>query len=175
MYENPRTSVLPPVFLNSHNRGFPGRTFSTSQPVSGTIGTANRMIYVPFEIRRGITVYRHFWVNGATASTDNVNVAVYDTAFNRISIGTNTVSSGASVCQFDNVTDYELGPGRYYMALWCAGVTATFLRAQSIGAGACVYYETNASGPQTTGTPAAPAVQNPLIPLFGLALRATDP
>lgn len=175
MYEAPRSGLMTPVFLNPWNRGFGGRSATNTAPSSGSIGAANRMIYVPIELRRAVTVYRHFWVNGATASTDNVNVAVYDNDFNRIAIGTNTVSSGANVAQFDNVTDYVLGPGRYWLVIWCSGTTATFLRTTNSGTGPGAYYETNASGPQATGTPAAPGTVGPLIPVFGLALRATDP
>ena len=133
------------------------------------------MVYCPVAISRPVTVYRHFWVNGATASTDDVNVAVYDSSFNRLAIGSNTVSSGANVAQFDNVTDYVLPAGRFYLALWVSGTTATFLRAAAQAYGGGIYYETNASGPQTTGTPADPATASPVLPLFGLALRATDP
>ena len=174
MYSAPVRSQLPPVFLTPHNGyGVGQRYFGTGVPASGVLG-ANRITYCPVNISHPVTVYRHFWLNGATASTDNVNVAVYDPNFNRLSIGTNTVSSGASICQFDNVTDYVLGPGRYWLALWVSGTTATFLRTTTTGS-IGLYYETNASGPQATGTPADPATAAPSIPVFGLALRATDP
>ena len=175
MYAAPTAGPMPPVFLTPHNAGLGVRSAANTAPTSGSIGVANRMIYCPVFINRAVTVYRHFWLNGATASTNNVNVAVYDVNFNRVAIGSSTLSSGANVCQFDNVADYVLGAGQYYLTLWCNGTTATFFRSSGAPNGAGHYYETNASGPQATGTPAAPGTQAFQLPVFGLALRATDP
>lgn len=170
------SAEMPPVFITTMHaisawarQGDPG-----SAPASGTLAT-NRVTYVPFTLSRSVTVYRYFWLNGATASTNNLQVGVYDTEFTRLNAGTSTTSSGANVCQFDNVTDFALGPGRYYMALWISGTTATVFRVSAAArAGIGVYYETSGSLP-STGTPADPGTQAPQIPVFGLALRATDP
>lgn len=175
MYKTSSQGALPPVFITTQNSGVIHRVGTGSPPASGTIGAANRMVYCPITLTHGVVVYRHFWLNGGTVGTDNVNTAVYDTSFNRISLGSSTLSAGANVCQFDNVTDYYLGPGAYYLTLWLSGNTATVFRVAALANGAGVYYETNASGPQATGTPAAPGTQLPVIPLVGLALRATDP
>ena len=176
MYAEQGKTSLPPVFLSSISVfALGGRIPAGVNPSSAAWSATNRMVYVPFTMPQTAVVYRYFWANGATASTNNLQVAVYTTAFSRVNVGTSTLSSGANVCQFDNITDYVLPAGNYYMALWCSGTTATVLRTASGAVGPGVYYETHASGPQATGTPADPGVQTPVVPLFGLALRATDP
>ena len=175
-YTQPALGELPPVFLTS-NASPVWRGANRVVPSSGTWSATNRIIYVPFVLTAGSMVYRYFWLNGATVGTNNFQVGVYDSAFAAINRGTSTLSAGANVCQFDNITDYFLSPGRYYMAMWGNGTTATVFRlsgsaSQSMG----VYYETNAGGLPTTGTPADPAVvATAYLPMFGLALRATDP
>ena len=169
---------LPPIFLttmHSHSMRGPIRN---SAPASATWSATNRIIYVPFFMSRGRMVYRYFWLNGATVGTNNFQVGVYRTDFTQIHEGTSTLSAGtANLCQFDNITDYYLGPGRYYMAMWGSGTTATVFRVNGAqGERTGIYYETNAGGLPATGTPADTAsVTTAYIPVFGLALRATDP
>lgn len=168
---------MPPVFLSSFH--LPAGGGNRNQiPSSAVWTTTNRIVYVPFTLNMGVTVYRYFWCNGATVGTDNFQVGVYDAAFAAINRGTSTLSAGtANLCQFDNITDYYLAPGRYYMAMWGSGVTATVLTTSNVSANPeGIYYETNAGGLPTTGTPVDPAVTvSAYRPLFGLALRATDP
>jgi len=169
---------LPPVFLSTmHSNSYRG-PIRNAVPTSGAWSATNRIIYIPFYLSQGQTVYRYWWLNGATVGTNNFQVGVYDAAFAAINRGTSILSAGtANLCQFDNITDYYLSPGRYYMAMWGSGTTATVFRlsgVQSEPMGA--YYETNAGGLPTTGTPADTATATtPAIPVFGLAFRATDP
>ena len=167
---------MPPVFLTTQHAGHRGG-FRGTAPVSAAWSLTNRIIYIPFVLERGSTVYRLFWLNGATAGTNNLQAGVYDSAFVRLIAGTSTLSAGANVCQFDNITDTYLGPGRYYFALWCNGTTATVFRfSGTLGMPFGQYYETNASGLPATGTPVDPATPSTaIIPVVGLALRATDP
>lgn len=167
---------MPPVFLSSWHQ-WRGMSRVTA-PTSGTWSATNRIIYVPFFLSQGATVYRYFWLNGATVGTNNFQVGVYDHAFNAINRGTSTLSAGtANLCQFDNITDYYLSPGTYYMAMWGSGTTATVFRVDALSQVPLgIYYETNAGGLPTTGTPADPAVAvSAYCPIFGLALRANDP
>ena len=179
MYSQPARGEMPPVFLSSFSYCGVYRTGTRTVPASGTWSTTNRIIYVPFYLSRGQTVYRYFWLNGATVGTNNFQVGVYDLAFAAINRGTSTLSAGtANLCQFDNITDYYLGPGSYYMAMWGSGTTATVFRTTGITAGPMgIYYETNAGGLPATGTPADTAIgtTSAVIPFFGLALRANDP
>jgi len=169
---------LPPVFLSTfHSNSYRGPFRIGTAPSSGAWGAINRIIYVPFFLSQGQTVYRYFWLNGATVGTNNFQVGVYDKAFAAINRGTSTLSAGtANALQFDNITDYYLSPGRYYMAMWGSGTTATVFRTSGGTNPQGVYYETNAGGLPTTGTPADPAVAAAADrPVFGLAFRATDP
>ena len=169
---------MPPVFLSSyHSNSFRG-PFRSVAPTSAAWGGINRIVYVPFFLSRGQTVYRYFWLNGATVGTNNFQVGVYTTAFAAVHRGTSTLSAGtANLCQFDNITDYYLGPGRYYMAMWGSGTTATIFRVSGgFNQPQGIYYETNAGGLPTTGTPVDPAVAAAADrPMFGLVFRATDP
>jgi len=177
MYAIAVRGELPPVFLSSIH-ALAWRGANRVGPASATWNATNQIIYVPFGLHIGVTVYRYFWLNGATVGTNNFQVGVYRPDFTRVNAGTSTLSAGtANLCQFDNITDYYLSPGRYYMAMWGSGTTATVFRVsgdarQTQG----LYYETNAGGLPSTGTPADPAVAvSAYLPVFGLALRATDP
>ena len=177
-YRDVDKGELPPVFLSTiHSNSYRG-PLRNSAPASIAWSGTNRIIYIPFFLSQGSTVYRYFWLNGATVGTNNFQVGVYTTAFAAVNRGTSTLSAGtANALQFDNVTDYYLSAGRYYMAMWGSGTTATtFALAGVQQAPMGAYYETNAGGLPTTGTPADTATTTtPRIPVFGLALRATDP
>ena len=177
-YTNSTRGEMPPVFLSSmHFPAFRG-PLRNPAPTSAVWTTTNRIVYVPFFLSQGQTFYRYFLLNVATVGTNNFQVGVYDAAFGQINEGTSTLSAGtANLCQFDNITDYYLSPGTYYMAMWGSGTTATVFRlSANAGQPLGVYYETNAGGLPATGTPADPAVATTAyVPVFGLALRATDP
>lgn len=145
-------------------------------PASATYPAAQRAHYFPIVIPSACTIYRFFWLNGATASTDNIQVGVYNdndagtdgpgTAFLR---GTSTLASGINACQFDNVTDTPIYPGRYWMAIWGGGTTTTLFRVApvaSLGRQVNGYLESSlASGLPTTATPAQQTT--PYVPVFG--------
>lgn len=155
----------------------PGTQFASS-----TYPATNRAYYYPIVLSSACTIYRFFWLNGATASTNNIQVGVYNdndagtdgpgTAFLR---GTSTLASGASVCQFDNVTDTPIYPGRYWLAVWGSGTTTTlFRRAPSATLNRHIsgYLESSlASGLPATATPAQNTT--PYIPIFGFTTIAS--
>lgn len=152
------------------------RAAGSGVPASAAYPAVNRAFFFPFRLYRSETVYRYFWVNGTTASTDNVQVGVYDMAGNVINRGTSTLAAGVSACQFDNITDYVLGPGEYLMALWCSGTTTHILRlaptARYLRAAGFLQQSSLTGGlPSPTATFAVSATG--YVPLFGLALRAS--
>lgn len=166
-------AFLPSPMLSSISPESLGRSaLPGSTPGSAAWSTTNRIVYVPFAIDAAVTVYKLWWLNGATVGTNNLQAAVYNGAFSRLINGTSTLSAGANICQYDDITNVGLPAGRYYMALWCNGTTATTFRGV-VAASMGIYYETNASGPQATGTPVAPASNGPVIPVFGLQLRSS--
>lgn len=167
-----------PVFLTPFSQESLGMC---ARAGSGTVATAawptvNKVFYVPFVLASPITVNRFFWANGTTASTNNMQVGVYDASGNSIKIGTATPASGASQPQFDNVADFSLAAGRlYYMACWGSGTTTHILRAAGttrIYRGMGMFEQTGQSStmPNTATFAVCTAAY---LPLFGLALRAS--
>jgi len=154
-----------------------------SAPASAAYPAATRAHYYPIVIRHPCIVYRFFWVNGATAATDDIQVGIYndndagtDGPGTSFLLGTRTIAAGANACQFDNVTDTAIYPGRYWLAIWAEGTanntlfrcapTATLTRAHN------GYLESSlASGLPATATPAQNTT--PYVPVFGFTTIAS--
>lgn len=141
---------------------------------TGAWPTTNLAYYVPVNLTSPAHVSRFFWANGTTAQTDNLQVGVYSKAGVAIVRGTSTTASGVSALQFDNVTDFTLSAGSYYIALWCSGTTTHTLRqigtsrfARSMG----ILQQTIGGGLPSTAT--MTNIVTIYIPVFGLALRAS--
>lgn len=71
-----------------------------------------------------------WWLNGTTASTNNIQCGVYadNGSYNpgaAIIRGTSTLASGASVLQYDDIADTQMGPGLVWLAIWFSGTTTT--------------------------------------------------
>lgn len=119
----------------------------------------NLIVYNPIYISYACTVYRFWWTNGGTAGF-NVQVGIYNdgsvgptTAVLR---GTTTLSAGTSAIQYDDIADTALTPGHYWLALWSASSSQTFISTLPAGAlnrhGAGLR-EVNAGGLPATATP----------------------
>lgn len=152
------------------------KALSFGAPGSATYPAANRAYYLPIVVPSACTIYRFFWANGATASTNNIQIGIYndndagtDGPGTSILLGTSTLASGANICQFDNVADTALPRGRYWLAIWCNGTTTTILRtAPSTIHGRMFngYLESSLTGGlPATATPAQNTT--PYLPLFG--------
>lgn len=87
--------------------------------------TANRAIFIPFILLQGKTLNNIQTQNGSTLS-GNVDVAVYDSSFNKLTSAVNAAQAGVSTRQDFNVADIDLDPGLYYMAFVADNTTATF-------------------------------------------------
>jgi hypothetical protein len=175
-------SVPPFVsWLTNVGYGYEFRTFGASLPASATWGLTNRIYYAPVVIPVACVAYRLFWANGSTVGTNDLQAGIYndnddgtDGPGTAVVLGTSTLSAGASVCQFDNIADTPIYPGKYWLALWCNGNTATVLRSTSssvTGRQLNTYVETNASGLPTTATPAQ--ATSPYLPLTGFTTIAS--
>lgn len=86
--------------------------------------SANLAIYVPFVLRRQITVTQLFWYNGATAS-GNVDIGIYSADGARIVSSGSTGQGTINVLQAVDITDTPIGPGLFRMALAVDNGTAT--------------------------------------------------
>jgi hypothetical protein len=101
---------------------------------TGAVGSAvwpsaNRAIYVPFEIGQPFLAQKMAWANGTVVGTNSLDAGIYDEAGTRLVSSGGTLSAGASTLQEVDITDTLLRPGqRYYMALAMNGTTATVLR-----------------------------------------------
>lgn len=146
--------------------------FAVLNYAAAAFPAANRAIYIPFTKDRIDTVKQMFWENGAVAGT--TDVGIYDVYGNRL------VSSGATTnagtIQVVNITDTELPPGVYYMAIlastvttqtyWSAAVNLNTLRACGL--------QQQAVGAATLPNPATfAAVASAYLPFVGISFQAT--
>ncbi len=155
---------------------------TVSLPASATYPAVQRAYYFPIVLAQPCTAFRLFWLNGATASTNNIQIGIYndndagtDGPGTSVVLGTSTLASGANVCQFDNITDTALYPGRYWLAIWGSGTTTTIFRtapSATLQRGMNCYLESSlASGLPATATPAQNTT--PYIPIFGFTTIST--
>lgn len=148
--------------------------FSGAGPSGAAWGTANLGLYFPVTIQAPV-VFTHACVaNGATAS-GNVDIGLYDDAWNRITSTGSTAQSGTSTVQVIDITDILVTPGRYYIALALSSATGTVQMTSSgnamLGAGMGWAQETSALPLPATATPARYA--QTFAPWFGFSRRAT--
>lgn len=167
--------LWPSTFVSPFSREGPAfaQHVAGNIPVSSTYPAANRAHYFPIYVPRPITVYRFFWLNGATASTDNVQVGLYNEDFTSHTLGTSTLAAGANVCQFDNVTDFGVQPGRYWLALWCNGTTTTIFRSANAAFDHARHLDEDSltGGLPSTATPTQSAAT--YMPVFGFTTIAS--
>lgn len=158
------------------------RQGSGAAPASAAYISTQTALYFPFSLPEKTLISRFFWVNGTTASTNYLQVGVYNASGNSIALGTGgspnygTLAAGASQPQFDDVTDFWLSADKmYYMAIWCGGTTTHLVRntpTARFGRSAGLYQQTSlTTGLPTTATFAVSTLS--YIPIFGLTVRAS--
>ena len=123
--------VIHPFSPNSIGQKIVGQqtTFATglADGASAVWPAANDALFIPFSLSEPVLVKRLGWTNGATVA-GNVDCGIYDTAGVRLLSTGTTAQSGTSAIQSVDVTDTQLGPGLFYMALASDSATATFNR-----------------------------------------------
>ncbi len=142
---------------------------------SQTYASANRAHGYMFCTAEPLLVVKVWWVNGATATTDSADVAVYseDGATRHVAAGS-TAIAGASVVQEVDVTDTLLLPNRYWCVYNQNGVTAT---PTANNASAAVVLRgmgwAQFAGAVPLGSSFTPAAltAGTVCPLFGIAFR----
>lgn len=93
---------------------------------SRTYPASNRALGFQFCLADPFTVMKVWWLNGATATTDNADVGVYTEAGTTLLVsGGSTLIATASIVQEKDCTDTMLAPGRYWCVYNQNGVTAT--------------------------------------------------
>lgn len=123
-------SITPWSLLESIGSKIAGMNVSMTGAASAVWPSANLAVYVPFVLRRQITVTQLFWYNGATAS-GNVDVGIYTADGARIVSSGSTAQGTINVLQAVDITDTPIGPGLYRMALAVNNGTATMFAAAS--------------------------------------------
>lgn len=132
---------------------------------------ANRAIYLPFTKDRPDTVKQMFWENGGVAGT--TDVGIYDVTGKRlVSIGATT---NAGSIQVVNITDTDLPPGAYYMAIlastvttqtyWSAAVNLNTLRA-------CGCQQEAVGSGTLPATATFAAIASAYLPFVGMSFQA---
>jgi hypothetical protein len=126
----------------------------------------------PFRLSEPVVVTKLYWLNGTASG--NLDVGIYDHAGRRlVSIGS-TAQSGTGAIQIVDVTDTEIGPGLFYMALvkeTTGGSVSVFNLAVSIQrAMGCVQASSAFPLPDTV---TFEALANPHTPASGAVLNRT--
>lgn len=115
------TSVITPCSINSIGVEIAGNSGGAES--SAAWAAANLAIYIPFRIAIPTTIVKIYWLNGASAGTDSVDVGIYDSQQNRLVSSGSTITSGTNAIQSVDITDTTLQQGLYYMAMAMNGTT----------------------------------------------------
>jgi hypothetical protein len=147
---------------------------AAAAPTSAANPAAQKAWYFPLVLPRVIVLQRFFWLNGTTVGTDNVQIGIYNADFSAFLRGTSTLSAGANVCQMDTETATAIPAGRYWLAFWTSGTTATFFRSSTASTSRrYALAETGlASGLGTTMVGGAPGSTG-FVPVFGFTSTST--
>lgn len=142
--------------------------------VTGAWPTANRAIFVPFEVESPRTATQMVTYNGTTAS-GNLDAGIYDINGNRLRSTGSTAQAGTAALQVINITDLLLTPGLYFMSLVLDNTTGGFVRNAS-----ALLMHMEASGLRHMASafplpdPATYAVPNSVyFPAFGVTTEIT--
>lgn len=130
------TCVITPFSYESLGYGLTrgGASGTINSIGSGTWPTQNKAFYFPFTIvEKTFTVKRIGVVNG-TAVSGNIDAGIYDSQGNRLVSSGSTAQAGTGVIQWLDVTDTDLKPALYYMALAVDNTTATVSRNVGVNA-----------------------------------------
>lgn len=86
--------------------------------------SANLAIAYPISLGVATRVRKFGWLNGGTAS-GNIDVGLYTAAGTRIASTGSTAQAGTNTIQHIDVSDFDLAPGLYYLAMAMDNTTGT--------------------------------------------------
>jgi len=164
--------VLTPFSIESIGSILDATGFDLSIAASATWGTANMVLYVPFNITTPDTVKKMFVMNGTTPS-GVTHVGIYTEDFTRMVMASATQAGGTAIQTFD-IADTFLGVGTYYMALASTSSTFPVFRVSFSHPAiriAGIYQQLTAVPLPAIGTPAIMA--QGFVPVFGLVFGDT--
>jgi hypothetical protein len=114
----------------------PGACITTSSPHCTTYNTGPNdnaailaapwpatsvALAVPFTITQPTTAKQMFWENGSTSGV--TDIGIYDRSLNLLVNLGPTSNTGSAAAQIGNITDTNLVPGSYYMAMLSSTIT----------------------------------------------------
>ena len=148
------------------------------QTASAAWLAANKAFFYPFTLTSPAVAYQLlFWV-GATSS-GNIDVGIYDVQGNRIvSAGSTAMSATVNTVQELNITDTQLMPGSYLLAVACDNTTGTCYRvngADEFGLPSYPVYEEAGLTAAALPNPATPVISteaNASIYVCGIQFRS---
>lgn len=168
--------LLPPFFMispfspESIGGHIAFQSLTTMTPASGTV-TQNQAYFFPFRLDVGATAVKMACVIGATAN-GNIDVGIYDDGFNYIISSGATAQGSTNTLQEFDITDTELPPGIYWMAVSLSSATGTVFRtngADEISVSHLPCYQQASAHPLPT-TSATPIISGESIPVFLVAM-----
>lgn len=127
----PSTLINPPNGLVQSIRCLAALTFDAAlitamnATTGGTWPAANRALYIPFMVETTVTAYQMAFQ--VTVQSGNCDVGIYDQLGNRL-VSKGSTAVAAAGLQVIDITDTELNPGVYYMALNIDNTTAAVQR-----------------------------------------------
>lgn len=101
---------------------------------SNTWYGADLPLAIPFRLSEVAIVDQLGWFTGTSTGSTNVDIGIYDAAWNRKTSAGSTAHAGTSQWQFVDVTNVTLQPNvTYYVVLVVDGLTTNRIRFHSIG------------------------------------------
>lgn len=144
--------------------------FRVASCSSTTYPAANTALYFPFWLASPIVAVQLWAFNGATAS-GNIDLGLYAADGTRlVSIGSTAQATTSDLQSFD-ITDTELGPGLFYLAVAMDNTTGTLFRANmsaALGRSIGAFEQTSAFALPATAT-FATFTPTGFVPVIGLA------
>lgn len=184
MSDFPASKLKPLVTINTFSLESLGPALTAQGMSFGALGSAvypsaNLAILIPFVLAVPVTVKKLFSANGTVVS-GNVDIGIYTSeggaspVLTKIASMGSTAQAGTNSPQEFDITDTQLPPGAYYLAIVLDNITGTLQRANTVTAqraALCgVRFKTSAFPLPATIT-APDDAQVAYVPLIGLTTR----
>jgi len=124
--------TIHPFSLESIGNGVDSTGFVFNSIASAVYPTANLALFIPFSLSKSITIVKLFSYTGATKS-GNIDMAIYSEDGTKLTSAAAVAQGTINVLQEFDITDIQIGPGTFYMAVVLDNITGTLRRATSIG------------------------------------------
>lgn len=178
MPEFPETSLPNLPVVSTHSEECMGsllRYFVWGAAGNAAWQTANFALFYPWRVESPLTIVKGLTINGSTAS-GNIDIGVYDSEFNRIVSAGGAAQAGTSTIQEFDITDTDIMPGQYWMAIALSSTSGTMIRTiagtdEISLAGAPILGMAAAYPLPSVATPTLTSTSNPPIPLFGFTTQ----